>query len=398
MNILIVSAVFYPEPIVIGTLSRDIALKLSEEHNVTVICPRPTRPYGYDFERTTTEDSTYERIVLKNYTCAKTSYIGRLLETVSFGRAVSRFIKDNHSKFDVIYSWSWPLYSQYLIAKTANKKHLPIVTHVQDVYPEPFLRRLKLGGTALYKLFFGVDKRSLQLSTKVIAIAPQIKEYLVKTRDLNGNNVEVVYNWQDESRFEKVVAKSSERDKPFTFMFLGTLSGAANLKYIAESFLAADISNSRFVFAGTGSAKAELEVLASKDSKQRIQFCNAPFKDVAEIQAQADVLIVSLNKGGGAHAFPSKLPAYMFSKKPVLASVDLDSDIAHTVRQANCGWIVVPNQQNQLSQKLLDITKLNKQELILLGNNGFEYSQKFLSKEINLNKICKTIEMLKDEK
>lgn len=393
MNILIVSAVFYPEPIVIGTLSRDIALRLAEKHTVTVVCPKPTRPFGYDFSDYRYEkDKTYTRVELQSYTCAKTDYIGRFRETYGFGRAVKKYLDANYKNFDVVYSWSWPLYAQLLIAKAAKKYKIPLITHVQDVYPEPFLRRVPIIGRLLYRLFFNVDKKSLLLSEKVIAIAPRIKEYLIHTRGLNRKQVEVIYNWQDETRFENYTAQRKPLGSPFTFMFLGTLSGAANLEYIANCFLKADIPNSQFIFAGSGSAKKNLENIAKQDKNKRIEFCDAPFSEVAKIQDRADVLVISLNKGGGAHAFPSKLPAYMFSKKPVLASVDASSDIAFVIKEARCGWVVEPKQQENLIERMRSISKYPEDKLAKMGANGLSYCQGNLSKKVNLEKLCTIIE------
>ena len=47
MNILIISAVFPPEPVVSANLSRDLAEELSKNNQVTVLCPKPTRPNGF---------------------------------------------------------------------------------------------------------------------------------------------------------------------------------------------------------------------------------------------------------------------------------------------------------------------------------------------------------------
>jgi len=51
LNILIVSAVFMPEPVVSAQLSEDIANELAVNHKVTVISPKPTRPFGFKFLR-----------------------------------------------------------------------------------------------------------------------------------------------------------------------------------------------------------------------------------------------------------------------------------------------------------------------------------------------------------
>lgn len=49
MRILIATAFFPPEPIVEAQMAFDIASKLSTNHDVTVLKPKPSRPVGYFF-------------------------------------------------------------------------------------------------------------------------------------------------------------------------------------------------------------------------------------------------------------------------------------------------------------------------------------------------------------
>ena len=68
-RILIISAVFPPEPVVSAILSKDIATSLSKDHSIVVLCPQPSRPEGYRF--TPVEgDTGYEVIHLDSYTSA----------------------------------------------------------------------------------------------------------------------------------------------------------------------------------------------------------------------------------------------------------------------------------------------------------------------------------------
>ena len=46
-KILIISAVFPPEPVVSAQISYDLAENLCKQNEVTVLCPKPTRPFGY---------------------------------------------------------------------------------------------------------------------------------------------------------------------------------------------------------------------------------------------------------------------------------------------------------------------------------------------------------------
>lgn len=391
MNILVVTSVFTPEPIVSSLLSEDIAISLSERNNtVTVVCPKPTRPYKFDFSKTEFDfsDKPYKRVQLDSYTHAKSSFIGRFFESYSFGKAVYKYIKEHRQEIDVIYAWAWPLYGQKYVVKAAKKYNIKVVIHVQDVYPEPFLRKMPFLKKTSYKLFLPIDKYVLRNATKVISIAPKIGEYLIRTRNLDKQKVKIVYNWQDDTRFFETM--KGEKSKKFTFMFLGTLSAAANLEFVLRSFIAADLENARLVFAGSGSIKERLKSIASQSTAQ-VDFVEALPQNVPMLQASADVLLLPLRKGVGAHAFPSKLPAYMFSKKPVLASVDLDSDVADLIIKSDCGWLVNSNDAENLVEKFQEISKLEDSLLNSKGEKGYNYSIKHLTRKVNLKKITDLI-------
>ena len=45
-NILIISAVFHPEPLTSAMMNYDLAVELAKEHKVTVLRPKPSRPIG----------------------------------------------------------------------------------------------------------------------------------------------------------------------------------------------------------------------------------------------------------------------------------------------------------------------------------------------------------------
>jgi len=66
-KILIISAVFPPEPVVSAMLSRDIAGELSQKHDVVVICPQPSRPDGFRFDEDHVSQN-YIVVRLRSYT------------------------------------------------------------------------------------------------------------------------------------------------------------------------------------------------------------------------------------------------------------------------------------------------------------------------------------------
>ena len=274
MHILIITAVFSPEPVVSAKLSEDIANEMALANEVTVIAPKPTRPFGFKFNKQF-KKKQFALINLDSYTCPESNSIGRLRESYSFGIACKKYILENHTSIDLIYMNSWPIFSQYSIIKIAKKFNIKVVTHVQDVYPESLSNKMPRAGAVLNFIFLPIDKFVLKNSSRIIAISTNMKNYLAKTRNLTESKIEVVQNWQNESAFieyNKTKKKRSNKDRLFTFMYMGNIGPVAGVDLLIESFYKANLKKCKLIIAGSGSKKEELENMVSLRNIERVEF------------------------------------------------------------------------------------------------------------------------------
>jgi glycosyltransferase involved in cell wall biosynthesis len=392
--ILLISSVFPPEPVVSALIGFDLANALSEHQSITVISPRPSRPSGFSFHLESKNNIAFTHLILNSYTCPESKLFGRMRESFSFGKHAANFIRRNHREIDCIYVHAWPLFAQYLIIRASKKYQLPTVTHVVDIYPETLLNRLPVLKSFFYHLLLPLDRYTHQHSSRIVTISPRMKDLLVKTRKLESQKVEVIYNWQNEEVFSTIrnTADERQRSERFTFMFLGNLSRTAAIHILITAFAESRLKKSRLVIAGSGSEKEALVSLANQFQDAVIEFWDAAMNEVPAIQNEADVLLLSLKKGVAQFALPSKIPAYLFSAKPVIACVEENSDTADTIKQARCGWVVQPENAGLLSETMIKVTELSKIYLQQLGMNGFQYAVKNFSKNNNLMKFVNLIQ------
>lgn len=393
-KILIISAVFPPEPVVSASLSFDIASSLAESNLVTVISPPPTRPLGFDFSNSKEKDYNFKHIISNSYTFPKSKLLGRMMESYSFGKFCKKFIVENHKNIDVIYQNSWPIFSQYTIYKVAKKYNIPLIAHVMDIYPESLIEKLTFFKSLFYSVLLPFDKKTLNYSKKIVCISENMKEHLKKTRKISENKLEVVNNWQDEEvfiRFNQNKTKFNKTELPFTFMYLGNNGPVAGVEFLINSFVKADISNSKLIIAGSGSKTNDCKKLAKQLNANNVVFMSVPEGKVPEIQSLADVMLLPVKKNAAYSSIPSKLPAYMFSAKPILGSLDTDSDTAFAIINANAGIVVEPENEEKLIKALKEISSWNSEELTLIGENAYRYSMNHFSKKENLKKIVNII-------
>lgn len=390
---LIISAIFPPEPVVSAKLSFDIANVLSERNTVSVISPRPSRPFGFQF----LDESiclSFKHIQLNSFTCSSSNPIGRFKESYSFGKHSYQYIVNNQANIDIIYANTWPLFGQYFAVKAARKYNIPIVIHVQDIYPESLIQKIPKLKRLIEFLLLPVDKYILRNATQVVAISDQMKSYLASTRNLKEEKIAVVQNWQDETAFihyKSTINPLTEKKKPFTFMYLGNIGPVAGIELLINAFAHADVPNSKLVIAGSGAIKETLQAMVKDMNTSSIEFWSVPEGKVPEIQEQADVMLLPIKKGAAGSSIPSKLPAYMFSQKPIIACVDENSDTANAVILSDCGWVLPPENVDRLIHLMKEILSLPKEVLCHKGKNGFDYAIQNFSKKNNLQKIITVI-------
>ena len=238
-------------------------------------------------------------------------------------------------------------------------------------------------------LVIPIDKYALKNCSSIIAISNNMKIKLSTTRNIKSDKFNVVSNWQNEEDFRLYGDKLKNKtdNTPFTFMYLGNIGPLAGVDFIIISFVESKLHNCRLIVAGSGSKKGFCQNLSNSLNANNIEFWDVPDGKVPEIQAQADVMLLSVKKGGAITSIPSKLPAYMFSAKPIIACVDLESDTASTINNSNCGLVLEPENNQLLIEAMSKMSKMSSENLNLMGSSGYNYAIKNLSKNVNLKKI-----------
>lgn len=394
-KILIITGVFYPEPVVSAGLMKDLAQELSKDYKVTVLRPKPSRPMGFQIPEYSCDRFPFEVIETDSYVHPASSLIGRGRESYDMGRCCVKYIEQHHDEICFIYNAPWHMFGRNMIAKAALKYNIPYITPVQDVYPEslsskfpniPFLKKI------INAVLLPSDKYLLSNAARIHTISEKMVDYLSKTRGIDKNHFVAIRNWQDERDFVKYVnahQNEAKGDAPFTFMYMGNVGPLAGIEVLFDALRNAQLPNVRLVVAGSGSAKQNLMEKAKTYKDCLIEFWDVPAGKVPETQSKADIMCLPVKKGYAMSSIPSKLPAYMFSKKPVLASVDAESDTAMCIRDNHAGWVALPEDAESVANAMKEAYSLSDEELHRIGENGFEFAIDNLSRTRNLQKLYK---------
>jgi glycosyltransferase involved in cell wall biosynthesis len=241
-----------------------------------------------------------------------------------------------------------------------------------------------------------MDNIILKKSTEIITISSKMKNYLMESRYLKENKIKVIRNWQNDDIFINYKDKHQNNNK-FTFMYLGSINPTAGVDLLINAFGESNLKEARLIIAGSGSDKEKCIKIAKSHHDKTIEFHEVSGKEVPNMQSKADVLLLPLKKGVARTALPSKLTAYMLSAKPIIASIDLDSEPADMIRDNTCGFVIEPENKSQLIKCMENITKLRKEKLLSMGENSSIYAKEHLSKRHNLSKLTTIIQNTKRE-
>jgi colanic acid biosynthesis glycosyl transferase WcaI len=132
---------------------------------------------------------------------------------------------------------------------------------------------------------------------------------------------------------------------------IGLVSGADVVVRAAAQL--AQRSDILLLVVGEGAAKRAAMREARERGLSNLKFIDfQPRSRLNEMQAAANVGLVTLAPGRARTSVPSKVLGYMAAGRPIVASVDLDSDTAREIADHDTGLVVPPGDATALAAAL----------------------------------------------
>ncbi|MCX6053858.1 MAG: glycosyltransferase family 4 protein [Chloroflexi bacterium] len=407
MKIYILSAVFPPEPIVSAQTSYSLALGLVERyHNVRVITNFPNRPQGMlyksykrSFYLTKNDPAGFLLVRCFTFFSKESSMISRWMENISFGVSSSLYLLFSQ-KPDAVYSNTWPIFATWLTSLVCKIRHIPLVISVQDINPESLVIQGRLKPNHwVYRLFLAIDQWIAKKASKLIVLSENIVQYYEQTRRVDPARIHIIPNWVDQNCITQINKNEFRKEAgissgAFVIVYGGNVGKAAGVETIIQAI--GKITSEReivLVIAGSGSELPSCQKLAASVNSAHILF-HTPWKpeETSKVLSAADVLILPTQGTQSLVSVPSKLLSYLLASRPVLAMVLLESDTAQVIKNAECGWIVPPDNVNFLTEKIKEVASIPLSLLEEKGRSGREYALNTFTTKTLLPKVIQIIE------
>jgi len=290
----------------------------------------------------------------------KATMAGRLADYLSFW-ATSVLAAALEAKPDVLLVLTTPPMIAAGGALVALARRLPLVTWVQDVYPEAAIQLGYLAprGPASLALL-GLGRATHHAAARIVALSEGMADRLV-AQGAPRERIRVLPNWSD----GRLVSPRGREGHPFRKAhgldgrFLAMYSGNLGIGHDVQTFVEAArrlkdrLPELVVLFIGDGVRRAEAEALAK--GLENVRFLPyQPHDAIGESLSAADVHLVSLREDLEGLLVPSKLYGALAAGRPVIYLGPPRCEVARVVHEHDLGWTGRPGDVEGLCRALED--------------------------------------------
>jgi glycosyltransferase involved in cell wall biosynthesis len=167
-------------------------------------------------------------------------------------------------------------------------------------------------------------------------------------------------------------------------MFAGNIGAAQDMENVMAAIELTSKEKYRisWIFVGEGRRIEWMKNRVSElNLEQNVFFLGQhPVESMPSFFKIADVMLISLkNEKIFSYTAPAKIQSYMASSKPILGMINGEG--ADIIIEAKCGLVGDAGNASLLAQNAIKFAKMNFQEREEMGKNGYNFYNKFFSKQ-----------------
>lgn len=362
-RIWVISELYYPEETSTGHFLTGIAEGLAQKYSVNVLCGQPT--YSKRGIRAPVREVQNGVNIHRFWatTLNKDIFPFRLLNLITI--SISSFfiaLRWVHKGDNILVVTNPPLLP-FLIAVVAKFRKAGCNLLIHDIYPEVLVVTGVVRAGTILERFLSVSVRWLYRNVQQIIVLGRDVQSLVRNKLCSNDLATVVIpNWGDVEhiapgdRANNRILIKQELESKFVIQYSGNMGRTHGLEIILQ---AAKRLNGNpqihFLFIGWGAKRQWLEDEVDRQNLSNVTFMDYVARDDLNISMNAcDVAIISFIPGMVGVSVPSRMYDVMAAGKPIIAVADRDSELALVVQEEQIGWIVFPNQAEQLVDIILE--------------------------------------------
>jgi len=394
-SILFITNLFQPEPNHLKGISFIKAL-MAGGHKVHVLTGFPNYPGGKvysDYRVRWTQQEEIEGVPITRvaiYPSHSQSSFGRSFNYLSLGFSMLAHLPWLNKKFDICYVYLGPIVLLWPAMWLKQWHGTKIIADVQDIWPESVTGSGMLHSRLLFRVIGALTRRCYHSADRFVVLSQGYKTLLAE-RGFAERNIEVIYNWTEESlgHIDEGMTDNYLEKNKFNILYAGNIGPLQGIDTVLDAVKIAATRGSRcnMVLIGAG---VEYERIARRITNEKISnasiFQRISASQVRALQNKAKVLLLHLVKDPLTEVgIPQKVQSYMSSGRPIIAAVA--GSTARLIDDAKCGFICEPSNANNLAETIIKAENLPPSTLDEIGARGKLYYQQNLSFNKGIEKV-----------
>jgi len=309
----------------------------------------------------------------------RTRFTNRLLQFICF-QAGSTFASLIH-KYDVVLMTNPAIETWLPAIWHAVVRGKPMIYSVFDVYPDVGIKLGIFRSAWVIKTVALLERMCLKPAAAVHIISDNFRPGL-NALGVPDAKMSFIPLWVD-TDLVRPLPHDNEFSRQhglagkFVVLYAGNIGLSQGLEWVLDAAgrLAAR-DDIQFVLVGDGSGREALQAQAQQRGLANVQFIPfQPRERLPQVLASAHVSLIILKRGIGSDSLPSKTYSILASGRPVIASVDEQSELQRLIEIARAGICIPPEAPDRLAETILQL-KNNAEICTQLGSSGREYLEK----------------------
>ena len=261
----------------------------------------------------------------------------------------------------------------------------PFILSLHDLYPQTAVELGLLRNRILIRVAEWLEKMVYRHAARIIVPATGSRDVLINRKAINAEKICLIPNWVDTNRALPGPKENGFRNAhglsgSFVISYAGVMGFAQDLSSVVEcARMLQHVSDIVFLLVGEGVYKAKWEQMAV--GLRNVRFLPMQSKDqYFELLRASDVCLVPLTKALNSPAIPGKIQSIMAVARPVVAIVNPMGDAAELIVRSQSGFVVPPEQADELVQVILQLHG-DREMGEKYGANGRTYVERHFSLE-----------------
>lgn len=386
-RVVVLTELFYPEKTSTAYFLTAIAQGLVTDYPVTVF----TGASLYDGQASSLAQNTVVKEV-EIHRCRGTTFNKNWLP----GRLVNGCTR----AISIFFTALWQCHASDMILVVTNPPLLPLmawllktlkgcnfVLLVHDVYPEVLsVTGLAHSQSLVYRLMQEVNRLIYGQASRIITLGRDMQK-LVETKltqPIEGKLI-CIPNWAEteiiypiDKQNNSLLQRLNLVDK-FVVLYAGNMGRTHDLQILLDA--AETLSDTQpqihFLLIGAGAQKQDVEARVQDQHLPNVTVLSyLPHEQKNVTLNSCDVGIISFLPGMTGVSVPSRMYNQMAAGKPLIAIADNESELAQVIQEEGIGWLVSPQDDDQLVKLLTQIMNDSK----LCNDMGHKAAQAVLCK------------------